>query len=113
MSLQTSHQSKTAIFTAPSRLTIGRGDAKLRDAVSKAIDEGQRTVIIDLGEVRYLDSAGVGEIMAAHRALESLGGQLILARLSPKVGGVLAATHLSGVLEITESLDSALLAAAA
>ena len=103
----------TVIIEATGRLTIGRGDALLRDAIQDAVDRGFVSIILDFSDVRFLDSAGIGEVMAGHRLLQGLGGRLILAGLSDKVGGVLAATHLSGILEITGSVDSALLSVAA
>ena len=103
----------TVIVEATGRLTIGQGDALLREAIQDAVDRGFKSVILDFSGVRFLDSAGIGEVMAGHRLLEGFGGQLVLAGLSPKVGGVLAATRLSGVLEITASVDSALLTLAA
>lgn len=103
----------SVVIEASGRITIGQGDALLRDAIVAAVDSGYRKIALDLSEVRALDSSGVGEMVAAHRLVQSVGGRLVLAGLSPKVGGVLAATRLTGVLEIDSSLDTALLSLAA
>ncbi|MBZ0113255.1 MAG: STAS domain-containing protein [Thermoanaerobaculia bacterium] len=101
------------VIEASGRITIGQGDALLRDAVVAAVESGHRKIALDLSEVRALDSSGVGEMVAAHRLVQSVGGRLVLAGLSSKVGGVLAATRLTGILEIDSSLDTALLSLAA
>ncbi len=103
----------TLVLEAPARLTIGRGDVELRTAVHSALDEGHRSIVLDMENVTRLDSSGVGEIIAAHLLAQELGGRLVLARLSPRAGGVLAATRLTGVLEIHDSLEGALLEVAA
>lgn len=97
------------IIEARGRITIGN-DALLRDAVQTAVARGSRSIIIDAQNVTVLDSSGAGELVAAHLLLRDLGGRLVLARIAPKAGGVLLATRLTGVLEIHDSLEGALLA---
>lgn len=104
---------ETLVLDAPARLTIGAGDAELREAIRSALDQGYRSIVLDMASVRRLDSSGVGELIAAHIEVEQLGGCLVLGRLSERVGGVLAATRLTGVLGIHDSLEGALLEAAA
>jgi anti-anti-sigma factor len=104
---------ETLVLEAPARLTIGRGDAELRATIRSALDQGYRSIVLDMENVRRLDSSGVGEIIAAHVLVRDLGGRLVLGRLSTRAGGVLAATRLTGVLEIHDSLEGALLGAAA
>lgn len=107
------HTHDTLVLEAPARLTIGWGDATLRKSIHSALEEGHRSIVLDMENVKRLDSSGVGEIIAAHLLAQELGGRLVLARLSPRAGGVLAATRLTGVLEIHDSLEGALLEAAA
>ena len=103
----------TLVLEAPTRLTIGRGDAELRRLVESALAEGHRAILLDMASVKRLDSAGIGELVAMHLLVREAGGRLVLSRLSPRVGGVLAATRLTGVLEIHDSLEGALLELAA
>lgn len=101
------------VLDVPARLTIGRGDTELRESVRSALDQGYRSIVLDMAKVKRLDSAGVGELIAAHLRVREMDGRLVLGRLSPRAGGVLAATRLSGVLEIHHSLEGAMLEATA
>ena len=113
MPIVTREIDEALVLEVSGKLTIGFGDVQLREAIQSAVDVGHRSIILDLDGVRVLDSAGTGEIVAAHRLLEELGGRLVLTRLSPKVGGVLLATRLTGVLAIHGSLEGAILDLAA
>ena len=104
---------ETVIIEVSGRVTIGIGDVLVRDAIQEAVQQGHRQIVVDLAGVRALDSSGVGELVAAHKLLRSLDGRLVLTRLSSRVGGVLAATRLSGILEIEGSIEGALLSIAA
>lgn len=101
------------VLPAPARLTIGQGDRELRRSIQAALGEGYRAIVLDMENVKRLDSAGIGELIAAHLRVQDRGGRLVLGRLSARAGGVLAATQLTGVLEIHDSLEGALLEVAA
>ncbi|MDX1502946.1 MAG: STAS domain-containing protein [Thermoanaerobaculia bacterium] len=90
------------------RLTIGRGDVVLREAVHKALGEGRRKILLVLENCRALDSSGVGELMAVRASTIRRGGSLKLAKISPKVTNILAVTQLAGVLEPYDSIEEAL-----
>lgn len=96
------------IFRISGKLTIGTGDVKLRDAVQKALADGCTKLVLDMEDVTRIDSAGVGQIVAEHISTRNRGGHLKLLRLSEKVGGVLKATRLTGVLEIYDHEADAL-----
>jgi len=113
MAYNTRELDNAIVLEPVGKITIGHGDVLLREAVNGAVDAGHRRIIVDMDNVRTLDSAGTGELVAAHRLLEELGGRLVLTRLSPRVGGMLVATRLSGVLEIHESIEGAILDLAA
>ncbi|HVS04485.1 MAG TPA: STAS domain-containing protein, partial [Thermoanaerobaculia bacterium] len=86
----------TTVLEAPTRITIGLGDSELRQMIQDALAEGYRSIVLDMEAVKRLDSAGVGELVALHLLVRQLGARLVLCRLSPRVGGVLAATQLVG-----------------
>lgn len=113
MNITVSHHGSTVVLELSGRLTIGRGDSDLRQAIDDAIAANARSIVLDAAGVSLLDSSGAGELVAAHKLLQSLGGRLSIARMSPKVGGVLVATRLSGVLDLHDSLEGALLDLAA
>ena len=90
------------------RMTIGRGDVVVREAVHKALGEGRRKILLVLDKVKALDSSGIGELMSVYTSTLHRGGSLKLAKLSPKVASILQATQLTGVLEVHDSLETAL-----
>ena len=56
------------------KITIGRGDVILRETVQQLFDEGHRQILLNLAGVSYMDSAGIGELVACHkRAVEKTG----------------------------------------
>lgn len=113
MNISTHSHGSTTILELTGRITIGRGDVQLRESIQEAVAAGSSSIVVDAAGVTLLDSSGAGELVAAHRLMQELGGRFAIARMSPKVGGVLVATRLTGVLELHESLESALLEMAA
>ena len=91
-------------------ITIGRGDVQVRESVQSAVTAGEQRILLDLHGVTALDSSGVGELMAAYTSIANRGGQMKLARLSPKVDSVLQVTRLSGVLDSYATQEDALVA---
>jgi anti-sigma B factor antagonist len=103
-------ENNAKVLEISGRITIGKGDVEVRDAVQLALAEGNRNILLVMDGVAALDSAGVGELVAAHTSVRNRGGALKLARLSPKVASVLQATRLVGILDVyddeKEALDS-------
>lgn len=95
------------VIAGDGKLTIGKGDVSFRDAVQQAIAHGKTKVVFDMGGVSAVDSSGIGELVANHVSLRNRGGRLALLNLSDRVGGVLKATQLTGVLDIYESESAA------
>ncbi|MDH3254639.1 MAG: STAS domain-containing protein [Acidobacteriota bacterium] len=91
-------------------ITIGQGDAAVREAIQSALTAGAQRILLDLDGVTALDSSGVGELMSAYTSIANRGGLLKLARLSPKVDSVLQVTRLSGVLDSYATEEDALVA---
>ena len=96
------------VLSFEGRMTIGRGDVVVREAVLKALGEGQRKILLVLEGVRAMDSAGIGELVSVYTSTRNRGGGLKLAKLSPKVASILQATQLTGVLDIHDSVETAL-----
>ncbi len=90
------------------RLAIGAGDSQARERIATLLAAGERKVLIGMAGVKFLDSSGVGELVAAHNAATSVGARIGLAQLSPRVGELLKITQLIGVLEVFDSLEEGL-----
>ena len=81
------------------RIVLGEG-GRLRETIGLALADGERKLLLNLGEVHYIDSAGLGEIVRAYTSATKLGGQLHLLKLTNKVRDLLQITKLCTVLEV-------------
>ncbi|MFB3906884.1 MAG: STAS domain-containing protein [Candidatus Eisenbacteria bacterium] len=72
----------------------------LREAILSAIDRGVREIHIDMGEVPWVNSAGLGILIAAHLALRKAGGHLKFFHVSKRIEAILSVTRLNTVFEI-------------
>ena len=107
MDIEEKQYGDTVVLDITGRLQIGP-DAQVREAISEAIEWGATNVLLNMKDVTKLDSSGVGELVAAHTTIKNRGGRLLLSGLSPRLATVLQITHLYGVLEIYDDVDSAL-----
>jgi anti-sigma B factor antagonist len=89
------------------RITLGPETEALRSKLKQLIDSGQQRIILDLGEVTYIDSVGLSTLVASYTSARRAGGDLKLLRLPRGVHQLLQITRLSTVFEIYESLDAA------
>ncbi len=81
------------------KITIGSGDVVLRETVQKLFNEGNKKLILNLNGVSYMDSAGIGELVACHKRALEKGGHLKLLNPSGKVFDLLQLTKLDEVFE--------------
>ena len=96
------------ILEVEGKVTIGKGDVVLREAVLQAIGEGPAKLLINLGEVTTIDSSGVGELVSAYTTVTNRGGKLKLVNLPPKVNDILQITQLITVFEVYDNEAEAL-----
>jgi anti-sigma B factor antagonist len=89
------------------KITIGRGDVALREAVHQVLAEGARKILIDLGDVTTIDSSGVGELVSAYTTVTHRGGKLKLLNLPPKVNDILQITQLITVFDVFDNESEA------
>ena len=84
------------------RIVLGEEIHHLRDAVRKLITDGKKKIILNLAEVDYIDSSGVGELVGAFTTVRNAGGELKLLNLTQKVHDVLHVTKLYTVFDIRD-----------
>lgn len=82
------------------RITLGEGSALLHDLVRENLGRGRRKIVLNLGEINYIDSTGLGELVSAYRLVKSEGGALKLLNLNKKVTDLLQITKLYTVFDI-------------
>lgn len=82
------------------RITLGEGSSTVRTTVHELVDKGHRKIVFNLGEVDYIDSAGLGELVGAHATVRKAGGELKLIRLTEHVRDVIQITRLFTVFDV-------------
>jgi anti-sigma B factor antagonist len=97
------------IFRLSGDLVYDEGTRMLRQVMTRSIAAGARACLLDLEEITYLDSGGVGSLVAMFRHVTRQGGQLKLLRPSACVRRVLGITRLTGVFDIFDDEPDALL----
>ena len=90
------------------KMTLGEGDELLRDKVNSLIQQGQKKLILNLAEVPYIDSAGLGEIVRTYTTVSRQGGSLKLLNLTKRIQDLLLITKLLTVFETFESEQDAI-----
>jgi anti-sigma B factor antagonist len=90
------------------RITLGEGSVQLRDAIRDLIGKGQKNILLNLGDVSYIDSSGLGELVSAYTTSKNQGASLKLLKLTKKVHDVLQLTKLYTVFDIYDDEASAI-----
>jgi anti-sigma B factor antagonist len=92
------------------KITLGEGNIILRDTIRNLLARGEKKILLNLGDVTYIDSSGIGELVASFTTTTNQGGQLKLLNLTKKVHDLLQITKLLTVFEVftneTEALQS-------
>src|SRR2546429_3857587 len=84
------------------RITLGEGSVVLRDTVRDLLSKGNKKILLNLGEVNYIDSSGIGELVSAFTTVRNQGGDLKLLNLTKKVHDLLQITELYTVFDIQD-----------
>ena len=100
--IDTREVSQVTILDIRGRIVLGDEIHRLRDAVRNLIAEGKKKIILNLADVDYIDSSGVGELVGAFTTVRNAGGELKLLNLSQKVHDVLYVTKLYTVFDIRD-----------
>jgi len=84
------------------RITLGEGSVTVRDTVHDLLSKGQKRILLNLGDVNYIDSAGLGELVSAFTAAKKQGGELKLLNLTKKIHDLLQITKLYTVFDVKD-----------
>lgn len=82
------------------RITLGEASSTLRETVRDLISKGQKNILLNLGDVTYIDSSGIGELVSSYTSVSNQGGKLKLLNLQKKVHDLLQITKLYTVFEV-------------
>jgi anti-sigma B factor antagonist len=108
MQTATRYVGAVTIVDVSGRITLGEGNVVLREIVRDLAENGKKAVVLNLGEVIYVDSSGIGELVKAHTTIRNKGGQLKLTNLNKRVHELLEMTRLASVFDIERDEASAL-----
>lgn len=95
------------ILDLSGRITLGEGSVQLRDSVRDLLAKGQKKILLNLGDVNYIDSSGIGELVSAFTTVKNQGGELKLLNLTKKVHDLLQITKLYTVFDVQDDETTA------
>ena len=107
MKLTTRDVSGVSIVEGGGKITLGEGGVALREEVRKLLAEGKKKIVLNLAEVNYIDSSGLGELVSSYTAVKNAGGELKLLNLTSKVRDLLVITKLVTVFDVKDDEASA------
>jgi len=106
--LNTRQVGEVTVLDLAGRITLGEGSSTLRDALKDVVAKGQKKILLNLSEVSYIDSSGIGELVSAFTTVTNLGGQLKLNGLNKRVKDLLQITKLYTVFEVFDEETTAM-----
>jgi len=98
---------EVTILDLSGKITIGEGSVQLRETVRKMLDEGRKKLLLNLGDVSYVDSSGIGELVSSYTTTNNNGGQLKLLNQTKKIHDLLTITKLLTVFETFDNEPAA------
>ena len=108
MKASTRDVGKVTVIDLNGKITIGKGDLILKEAVEQVLKSGKTRILLNLDKVSYMDSAGIGELVACYKRVREKGGIMKLVNPAGKVQDLLALTKLEEFFETHRSEGEAL-----
>ena len=88
------------MIDAAGRITLGEGSSTFRDSIKELVGKGHKKILLNLGEVSYIDSSGIGELVSGFTTVSNAGGQLKLLKLTKRIQDLLQITKLYTIFEV-------------
>ena len=98
--LTTRQVGDVTVIDAAGRITLGEGASTFRDSIRDLASKGNKKILLNLGDVSYIDSSGIGELVSGFTTVTNHGGVLKLLGLSKRVKDLLQITKLYTVFEV-------------
>ena len=105
--LNTRQVGDVSVVDVAGRITLGEGSSALRDTLREMVSKGQKHILLNLGDVSYIDSSGIGELVSGFTSVTNSGGQLKLLNLNKRIKDLLQITKLYTVFDVHEDEASA------
>ena len=98
--LSTRQVGDVTVIDAAGRITLGEGASQFRDTIRDLASKGNKKILLNLSEVSYIDSSGIGELVSGFTTITNAGGQLKLVGLSKRIKDLLQITKLYTVFYV-------------
>ena len=109
MQLETRTANDVVIVRAIGDITLGKGgDVLLKDKINSLLQQGHKKILLDLGQVSYVDSAGLGQLVAVHATTTRSGASMKLLNVTKRLRDLLVVTKLLTVFDTFDSEAAAL-----
>ena len=105
--LNTRQVGDVSVVDVSGRITLGEGSSALRDVLRDMVAKGQKKILLNLSEVSYIDSSGIGELVSGFTTVTNQGGSLKLLGLTKRVKDLLQITKLYTVFDVHDDEASA------
>jgi anti-sigma B factor antagonist len=107
MKISRREEGSVTVIEPKGKITIGEGDVLLREEITKLLAEDKKHLVLDLGGISYMDSAGVGELVSVYTSVKNRGGELKLSCLTKKIKDLLQITQLMTIFDTYETTQEA------
>ena len=97
-----------SVLDLSGKIVLGEGDMQIKDRIKDLLADGQRRILLNLGDVSYIDSAGLGGLISSYTTVKREGGQLKLVNLTRRIKDLLAITKLITVFDTYDNEKEAL-----
>ncbi len=108
MKIDTRTVGDVVILDCSGKITLGEGTMAVRNSVREVLKNGIKKIILNLADVNYIDSSGIGELVSTYTTVTNQGGQLKLLSLTKKIQELLAITKLLTVFQVYGDEQSAI-----
>jgi len=108
MKIETRTVGDIKILDCSGKITLGEGTMAVRNTVRDVLKNGGKKIILNLADVNYIDSSGIGELVSTYTTVTNQGGQLKLLNLTKKIQELLAITKLLTVFQVFDTEKAAL-----
>ena len=108
MKIETRTVGDVHILDCSGKITLGEGTMAVRNTVRETLKNGGKKILLNLGDVNYIDSSGIGELVSSFTTVSNQGGSLRLLNLTKKIQELLAITKLLTVFQVYDSEQAAL-----
>ena len=102
------HLGDVTLIEATGRITLGENVVSLRNQIHELADGGRLKIVLNLAQIAYIDSSGLGELVSAYATVKSRGGSIKLLHLTSRVRDLLQITKLSTLFEVFDDETKAL-----